>query len=117
MAVLIACLGAFGLTSLTIARRTKEVGIRKVLGASMTRIIKLLTREFAALILVANAMAWPVAWLFLKDWLQDFVYRIHLGPAPFCFGALITLIIVLATIGLQIMHSVRANPVEALRCE
>ena len=117
IAVFIACLGAFGLTSLTLARRTKEVGIRKVLGASITRIIHLLTREFTVLVLIANVIAWPVAWLFLRNWLQDFVYRIQLGPATFCFGALITLLIVLSTIGLQIIQSAKANPVEALRCE
>ena len=117
IAVFIACMGAFGLTSLTVVRRTKEVGIRKVLGASVPIILRLLTKEFLFLVLLANTIAWPAAWFFLQDWLQDFVYRIGLGPGMFLLGAVLTLLIVLFTVSIQVLRVARANPVESLRYE
>jgi hypothetical protein len=116
-AVFIACLGAFGLTSLAVARRTKEVGIRKVLGASEARITILLSRDFSILVLLANIIAWPAALFLLRQWLQDFAYRIEINLKFFGLGAVLTLIIALAAVSVQVIKAARANPVESLRYE
>lgn len=116
-AILIACLGAFGLISLAVARRTKEVGIRKVLGASDIRIATLLSRDFFKLVLLSNVIAWPFAFLLLRNWLQDFAYRIELGMGFFIFGSVVTLLVALGSISTQVVKAARANPVDSLRYE
>ncbi|MBT4499993.1 MAG: FtsX-like permease family protein [Gemmatimonadetes bacterium] len=116
-AIFIACLGTFGLVSLAVARRTKEIGIRKVLGASVTDIVSLLSREFVILVIVANLFAWPAAYSAVQRWLQDFAYRIDLGPGIFVLGGVLTLAIVLLTVGTQAIKSALSNPVDALRYE
>jgi putative ABC transport system permease protein len=116
-AILIACLGAFGLISLAVARRTKEVGIRRVLGASEISIMILLSKDFFKLILLANGMAWPLAFILLRGWLQDFAYRIDLGLNFFILGSALTFLIVFASISIQVFKASRANPVDSLRYE
>lgn len=117
LAIFVACLGAFGLTALAIARRTKEIGIRKVLGASVASLLRLFSREFVWLVVAANVIAWPVAYYALDQWLQDFAYRIDLGVSGFLLGGVLTLAVVLFTVNLQALKAVRANPVDALRDE
>jgi len=117
LAIFIACLGAFGLTSLTVARRTKEVGIRKVVGASIGKIVILLSKEFMIFVLIANLISWPLTYFIVNDWLQDFAYRINPGLDIFIFGAFLVLFIVLFTISFQVIKAARANPVEALKYE
>ena len=116
-AIFIACLGAFGLTAFAVTRRTKEIGIRKVLGASVTNVVSLLSREFVLLVGVANVIAWPIAWWAMDRWLQDFAYRIDPGIGTFVLGGVLTLAIVLLTVGAQAIRAARANPVDALRYE
>ena len=116
-AIFIACLGAFGLTSLAVARRTKEIGIRKVLGASASNIVLLLSKEFVKLVILANLIAWPIAYYAMNRWLQDFAYRIDLGVGMFVLGGVLALMIVLLTVSSQAMKAATANPVDALRYE
>ncbi len=116
-AVFIACLGAFGLTSLTVARRTKEIGIRKIAGASTTSIVALLGREFVILVGIASLVAWPVTYLAGERWLRDFAYRVDPGLGTFLLGSLLMLLMVLLAVSLQVTRAARGNPVDALRYE
>ncbi len=117
MAMLVACLGLFGLASFAAEQRTKEIGIRKVLGASVPGILALLCREFLVLIGLANLIAWPVAYLAAKDWLNNFAYRTQI-PAVFFIGALAaSLAVGLMTVIYKAMRAASANPVRALRYE
>jgi len=116
-AIFVACLGAFGLTTLAVTRRTKEIGIRKALGASVSSIVGLLSREFLFLVAVSNVIAWPVAWYAMGRWLRDFAYRIELGPGVFLLGSVLALLMVILTVGFQAVRSAMANPVDALRHE
>ncbi len=117
IAIFIACLGLFGLASFTAGRRTREIGIRKVLGATASGIVHLLSREFVKLVLVANVIAWPVAYVVMNKWLQDFAYRIELGCWVFALAGGVALLIALATVSTQAIKAALANPVEALRYE
>ena len=117
LAILIACLGLFGLASFTAEQRTKEIGIRKALGASVSEIIFLLSKEFTRWVLVANIIAWPLAYFAMNRWLQNFAYRINIGIGTFILAALLALVIALLTVGYQAIKAARANPVEALRYE
>ena len=117
LAVFIACLGAFGLTALAVARRTKEIGIRKIMGASVLNIVSLLSREFVMLVIVASLCAWPLTYLVMIWWLQSFAYRIGLTAGVFALGALLTLLVVIGTVSLQAVKAAKMNPVEALRYE
>ncbi len=117
LAIFLACLGSFGLVALAATQRTKEIGIRKVLGASVTQIVLLLSREFIILLGVAILIACPVAWYFMDRWLQDFAYHIELGPETFVLGGLLALTITLLTVSFQAVKAARANPVDALRYE
>jgi putative ABC transport system permease protein len=117
LTVFIACLGLFGLASFMAERRTKEIGIRKVLGSGISGIVMLLTKEFARWVLVANVFAWPVAYFVSKRWLQGFAYRIDLGWEIFVFSAVIALIIAVATVSYQAVKAAIANPAKALRYE
>ena len=116
-AVFIACLGAFGLTSLTVARRTKEIGIRKVSGAPTANIVGLLAREFVILVGIACLVAWPVTYFAAERWLRDFAYRVDPGIGTFLLGGLLTLVVVLLAVSIQVTRAARANPVDALRYE
>lgn len=117
LAIFIACLGLFGLSSYTAEQRTKEIGIRKVLGASVSGIVGMLSQEFTRLVLIANVFAWPTAYFVSRKWLQSFAYRIPLGWGIFIFALLFSLGIALLTVGYQAFKAARANPVESLRCE
>jgi putative ABC transport system permease protein len=117
LAVLIGCLGLFGLASFTAERRTKEIGIRKVLGARGRDIVGLLVWQFSKPVLIANLIAWPVAWWAMRDWLNGFDVRIPLGPTPFVVAGLLALAIAVATIAGHAFKVARSNPIHALRYE
>ena len=116
-AIFIAGLGAFGLATLTVARRTKEIGIRKVLGASQAQILSLLSREFVLYIVLASLIAFPIAYYAINQWLQTFPYRIELGLVTFLLGSFVMFIVVVTTVATQVLKAIRANPVDALRYE
>jgi putative ABC transport system permease protein len=117
LAVLIACLGLLGLVAFVIERRTKEIGIRKVLGASVSGIVGLLTKEFVVLVVTANIIAWPAAYFILNRWLQNFAYRISLNLWDFLLAGVLALIIAFLTLSYQAIKAATANSVEALRYE
>ena len=117
VAVLLSCLGLFGLASLAVARRTKEIGIRKVLGASVHHVMWLFSRDFIKLLLVANIIAYPVAYWMMNQWLTNFAYRIELGIGVFGIAGILTLLVALLTVNFQTLKAARRNPVDALRDE
>jgi putative ABC transport system permease protein len=117
LAVFVACLGLSGLTAFTVEKRTKEIGIRKVLGASAGRLTVLLNRQFVLLVLLANAAALPLAYFALNGWLRNFAYRIPLTIWTLAVASLATLAVALATISLQTTKAARKNPAETLRSE
>lgn len=117
LAILIACLGLLGLASFTVERRTKEIGVRKVLGATVPGIVQLLSTEFTKPVLIANVIAWPVAYYVMSKWLQDFAYRIDIGLWVFLLAGGLVLSIALLTISSQAIKTALTNPVEALRYE
>lgn len=117
LALFIACLGLFGMASFTAEQRTKEVGIRKVHGATVPGIVMLLSREFTRYVLFANIAAWPIAYYAMNKWLQDFAYRIDITIWPFLLAGLAAFIIALLTVSWQAIRAAMANPVEALRYE
>ena len=116
-AIFIAALGAFGLAALATARRTKEIGIRKVLGASQTQILSLLSREFVLYIALSSLIAFPIAYYATNQWLQTFAYRTELGIGAFLLGSLVLFLMVLTTVTTQALKAARANPADALRDE
>ena len=116
-AIFIAALGAFGLAALATARRTKEIGIRKVLGASQTQILSLLSREFVLYIALSSLIAFPIAYYATNQWLQTFAYRTELGIGTFLLGSFVLFLIVLTTVTTQTLKAARANPADALRDE
>ena len=117
LAIIIACLGIFGLISYTADRRKKEIGIRKVLGASISRIVLLLSKDLTLLVLIANVIAWPLGYYVVNRWLQNFAYRINISFGIFIFGAIIVLMITLITISFQSLKSATSNPVDVIRYE
>jgi putative ABC transport system permease protein len=117
LAVLIACLGLFGLAAYSAESRTKEIGIRKVLGSSASSLLMLLGREFSIWVLAANLIAWPVAYYFMKRWLQSFAYKASIGIGTFIISGLLALAIALLTVSYQSIKAALANPVESLRYE
>lgn len=117
LAILIACLGLYGLAAFATERRTKEIGLRKVLGARVADIVRLLAWQFSKPVVVANLLAWPVAWWAMRDWLNGFDARIALGPGPFAFAGLLALGIALVTVAGHAIRVARLNPVHALRYE
>ena len=116
-AIAIACFGLYGLTMLAAARRTKEIGIRKVLGASVSNLVHLLSQDFVKLVLLANVIAWPMAYFAMNRWLQNFAYRIDISWWGFTLAGGLALIIALLTVSSQAIKAALANPVEALRYE
>jgi putative ABC transport system permease protein len=116
-AIFLACLGLFGLATLAVTNRTKEIGIRKVLGASGLRMVRLVSTDFLKLVALANILAWPLAYVAATKFLENYAYHIRLGPWTFLFAGLGALLIAFATIASQVARAVRANPVEALRYE
>ncbi len=117
LAIIIACLGLFGLAAFAAEQRTKEIGIRKVLGASVSKITLLLSREFVRWVLLANLIAWPVAYVAMNRWLHNFAYRTHMGIAVFLIAGGAALLIATLTVSYQSIKSAQADPVGALRNE
>ena len=117
MAILIASLGLFGLASFATEQRTKEIGIRKVLGASVSGIVGMLSKDFLKLVLIANIIAWPLAWYGMHKWLQDFAYRTDISWWIFGAASCLALAIALVTVSFQAVKAAVANPVQALRSE
>ncbi len=117
LAIVIACLGLFGLTAFATQRRRKEIGVRKVLGASVSSLVNTLSRRFVALVIIGLAVASPVAYLVMDRWLATFAYRVALGPAAFLLAAAVVLLIASSTIAFHVVRSSLANPVENLRYE
>jgi putative ABC transport system permease protein len=117
LAILVACLGLFGLASFTTIQRTKEIGIRKVLGASVIRILKLLYQEFAVLLVIAFVIAVPLAWLTIANWLQGYAFRISMHWSYFLIPFVSILVIALLTVSFQSIKAAIANPVKSLRTE
>ena len=117
LAVIIGCLGLFGLAAFTAERRTKEIGIRKVLGARTQDIVRLLVWQFSRPVIIANLIAWPVAWWMMRDWLNNFDQRITLGPTPFLIAGAVALAIAIGTVMGHAVRVARANPIHALRYE
>jgi putative ABC transport system permease protein len=117
LAVVIACLGLFGLAAFTAERRTKEIGIRKVFGARVPDIVRLLAWQFSKPVMIANLIAWPAAWWVMRDWLNGFDARIPLGPVPFLLAGAVALAIALGTVSGHAIRVARLNPIHALRYE
>lgn len=117
LVILVACLGLFGLASFTAEQRTKEIGIRKALGATASSIVILLSKEFTKWVFLANIIAWPITYVAMNHWLQNFAYRIKIGLGTFIFAGVLALAIALLTVGYQAIKAARANPVKALRYE
>ena len=117
LAILIACLGLFGLATFNTLQRVKEIGIRKVLGASVVNIVGLLSKEIVLLVLISNVIAWPVAWYFMDQWLDTFAYRININVVLCILAAVGAVIIALLTVSLQTIKAARSNPSDTLRYE
>jgi hypothetical protein len=115
LAILIASLGLFGLASFTAEQRSKEIGIRKVVGASVPDIVFLLLKEFAVLVLISNVLAWPVAYFIMRDWLENFAYRIDIGVLIFFAAAVSALLIAMIAVSFQAVKEALINPVEAIK--
>ena len=117
LAIFISCLGLFGLASYSAERRIKEIGIRKVMGASINNIVLLLSRHFIRLVLIANLIAWPLAWWAVNRWLENYAYRVTMSWWVFLIAAVMALLIALVTVSLLAMKAALANPVKSLRSE
>ncbi len=117
LAIFIACLGLFGLASFVADRKTREIGIRKILGASVPRIVRNLNKSFVIWVLIANLIAWPAAWYVMNKWLQNFAYRIDLSWWMFILAAVLALIIALMTVSFHTIKAALKNPADSLRYE
>lgn len=117
LSILISCLGLFGLTAHAAEVRTKEIGIRKVIGASVPQLVSLLSKNFVLLVLVGNLIAWPIAWYAANKWLQEFTYKINISWTVFLLSAAAMLVIALVTIGYHCIRTASTNPVKSLRSE
>jgi len=117
LAILIACLGLFGLSSFTTQQRSQEIAVRKVLGSSVRSIVYLLTKEFTRWVIIANLIAWPLAYFGMNIWLNNFVYRNSVNPLIFLAAGLIAFLISVLTVGLQTIKAANTNPVKALKWE
>ncbi len=117
LAILIACLGLFGLASYTVEQRTREIGIRKVFGANERTILKLVTRDFIILSLISIVIAFPVAYYFMSNWLENYVYKSSMGPVVFILAGLLTLVITFATISYKAYQAAVTNPADSIKTE
>jgi putative ABC transport system permease protein len=117
LAIFISCIGLFGLTSFTAQKRTKELSIRKILGASVSGIVFILTKEYTKWVLTANIIAWPIAWYVMRQWLQSYAYRIEMNVWVFVLAGVLSITIALFTVSVQAIRAATANPVESLRYE
>jgi putative ABC transport system permease protein len=117
LAIFISCLGLFGLSAYSAEIRTKEIGVRKVMGASISQVVLLLSKDFTRWVLLANLIAWPLAFFAMQDWLSNFAYRIHIQGLTFVMSALLALIVALLTVSYQAVKAASANPIDSLRYE
>jgi len=117
IAILIGCIGLFGLATFMANQKTKEIGVRKVLGASVESIVLMFSREFVILIFIGFAIAAPIAWYIMNQYLNDFAYKIHVGPGTFLFGFLLTMVIAVVTVGYRSFKAAASDPVKSLRSE
>jgi putative ABC transport system permease protein len=117
LAIFIACLGLFGLAAYAAEQRTREIGVRKVLGATVTNIVTLLSKDFLGLVAISAAIALPLSWWFMHRWLQGFAYRISIGWQVFGLAALLVTLIALLTVSLQAIKAAMANPARSLKAE
>ena len=117
LAVVISCVGLYAMASFTVLHRTREIGIRKVLGARVIDVMRLLVFQFTRPVMLANLLAWPIAWYFLNDWLLGFAYRIDLSLLFFIFAALLSTCIAWLTVGGHAWHAARSRPINTLRYE
>ena len=117
LAILISCLGLFGLTSFVAEQRTKEIGIRKILGASIGQVWRMLSKDFLLLVVIASFIAAPVAFYFMDKWLQSYTYRIQISGLIFLWAAAGALIITFVTVSFQAVKAAKVNPVKSLRSE
>jgi len=117
LAILISCLGLFGLVAFTAQKRQKEIGIRKVIGASVNSITIMLTRDFLKLVFIAVLIAFPLSWFMMSKWLNGFAYRIHIGPTVFLISFSAVILITILTVGFQAIKAALINPVKSLRSE
>jgi putative ABC transport system permease protein len=115
LAIFIACLGLLGLSSFIADQKSKEIGIRKVLGATVSRIVATLNKGFIKWVLIANFLAWPAAWFVMKKWLQNFAYRINLSWWMFILAAGLALVIAVIIVSLQTVKAALRNPADSLR--
>ena len=117
LAVFISCLGLFGLATFVVERRTKEIGVRKVLGASSSGLMMLLVRDFTKWVLLANIIAWPLAWFAMNKWLQNYAYKTEITALPFITAGLAALMIAIITVLFRTFKAANSNPVKALKYE
>ena len=117
LAIIISCLGLFGLASYLAERRTKEIGVRKVLGSSVSNLVYLLSVDFIKWVLVANIIAFPIAWYAMHKWLQSYAYRTPLSVGLFILTGSLTFIIAFLTVGYQTIKAANSNPIKALKYE
>jgi putative ABC transport system permease protein len=117
LSIFVACLGLFGLAAFTAQQRTKEMGVRKVLGASEINVFVLLSKEFTKWVFLANIIAWPVAYYVMTKWLQNFAYRMNMGLWPFVLAAVLAFMIALMTVSYQSIRAALTDPVDYLRYE
>ena len=117
LAVIIGCLGLFGLSAFVVDRKTREIGIRKVLGASTSGIVRQLNMDFLKIVLIANLFAWPAAWFVMSRWLENFAYRIDIGPGVFLLSGAAALAVATLTVSFQSVRAALADPVDSLKYE
>jgi len=117
LAIFVSCLGLFGMASHVARRRTKEIGVRKVLGASTQSVAARLISELVSRVLLANVIAWPIAYYVMNRWLQAFAYKTSISLIVFVISGAMSLVVAIATVGFQAVHAARANPVDSLKYE
>ena len=117
LSIFISCLGLFGLASFITQQRTKEIGIRKILGASVINILQLLSKEFIILVTLSNIIAWPLAYYFMNKWIQNFVYHTNISIFVFVLSAFLAIIVTLSKVSIQAVKAATTNPVDSLKYE
>jgi putative ABC transport system permease protein len=117
IAIFVACLGLVGISSFSAMQKSKEIAIRKVVGASVVDIVKMLTKEFIILVVIANLIAWPIAYYTMNRWLENFFYRIDIGISTFLLAGLLAVLIALITVSSQALKAALADPIEGIRYE
>jgi putative ABC transport system permease protein len=117
VAIFIACIGLFGLAAFVAEQRTREIGIRKVLGATSRQVVFLLSREFAVWVLISNIIAWPVAWYVMNSWLENFAFHTEMSWSNFLIAGTATLLIASITVGFHAVKAAHANPVASMKVD